>query len=85
MLNLQIITERSECKVREYVLTLTLKQSQNEMSSVQEIISSTDSGHVIDYLYPGNQYNISMTPKTSNGYLQSSSIYSFNPSISGKY
>ncbi|VVC38854.1 Fibronectin type III,EGF-like, conserved site,Immunoglobulin-like fold,EGF-like domain [Cinara cedri] len=75
----KIITKRLECEVREYVLTLTLNQSKNGISDIQEILSSSDSGHVINDLYPGYRYTVSMTPKTSLGSLQPSSTYSFSP------
>ncbi|XP_008188160.2 uncharacterized protein LOC100568743 [Acyrthosiphon pisum] len=52
-------------------------QSHNQISDVQELIlSSTDSGHVLDNLLPGFKYNIKLTPSTSNGTLPSSPIYS---------
>jgi len=60
-------------------------QSQNQISDVQEIISSTDSGHVLDNLLPGFKYNIKLTPSTSNGTLSSSPIYSITTLMTSKY
>ncbi|XP_008186132.1 uncharacterized protein LOC100169299 [Acyrthosiphon pisum] len=70
------ISNRLECNITKYVLTLMSNQSQNQISDVQEILSSTDSGHVLDNLLPGFKYNIKLTPSTSNGTMPSSPIYS---------
>jgi len=60
-------------------------QTQNQISDVQEIISSTESGHFLDNLLPGYQYNIKLTPSTSNRTLPSSPLYSFTTLMSSKY
>ncbi|XP_001948568.2 uncharacterized protein LOC100163240 [Acyrthosiphon pisum] len=71
------ISNRLECNITKYVLTLMSNQLQNQISDVQELIlSSTDSGHVLDNLLPGFKYNIKLTPSTSNGTMPSSPIYS---------
>lgn len=80
---LQIITKRVECKIIQYVLTLSYNQSQNKISGVQEIIAISDSNHTINDLYPGFEYGIKLTPKTTNGPLSSSPIYLFTPPIMG--
>ncbi|KAL4085361.1 hypothetical protein QTP88_027220 [Uroleucon formosanum] len=67
---------RLECNITKNVLTLMSNQSQNQISDVQEILSSADSGHVIDNLLPDFKYYIKLTPSTSNGTLPSSPIYS---------
>jgi endothelial-specific receptor tyrosine kinase len=60
-------------------------QSQDQITDIQEILSSTESGHFLDNLLPGFQYNIKLTPSTSNGTLPSSPMYSFTTLISSKY
>ncbi|CAI6352820.1 unnamed protein product [Macrosiphum euphorbiae] len=71
------ISNRLECNITKYVLTLMSNQSQKQKSDEQELIlPSTDSGHVLDNLLPGFKYNIKLTPSTSNGTLPSSPIYS---------
>ncbi|KAE9526207.1 hypothetical protein AGLY_013838 [Aphis glycines] len=75
-------SNRLECKITNYVLTLMSNQSQNQISDVQEIISSTESGHFLDNLLPGYQYNIKLTPSTSNRTLPSSPLYSFTTLMS---
>lgn len=84
---LQIGVEKLECKIQQYVLTLSFNQSEYEISSVQEIISSSNNEYIIKYkdLYPGYQYSITITPETSKGPLQQSSALLFNPLIIGKY
>jgi len=78
---LQINSNRLECNITKYVLTLMSNQSQNRISDVQEILPNTDSGHFLDDLLPGFQYSIKLTPSTSNGTLPSSPIYSFTTLI----
>ncbi|XP_060843561.1 uncharacterized protein LOC132923516 isoform X3 [Rhopalosiphum padi] len=78
----RIISSRLECKVTKYVLTLMSIQSQDQITDIQEILSSTESGHFLDNLLPGFQYNIKLTPSTSNGALPSSPMYSFTTLIS---
>ncbi|XP_060854158.1 tenascin-like isoform X2 [Rhopalosiphum padi] len=73
---------RLECKITKYVLTLTSSRSQNQITDVQEILSSTESGHFLDNLLPGFQYNIKLTPSTINGTLPSSPMYSFTTLMS---
>lgn len=85
ILNLQIITKKNECNINAYVLTLTLNQSKNYISGIQEILLSAVNGHVIDDLNPGYRYNITMTAKTSKGPLKSSPSYSFVPFMPGKH
>lgn len=80
---LQITPKRLECKIARYVLTLTLNQSQIEVLSTKEIISSTKSFHRIVDLYPGYEYNVKMTPETSMGPMQTSPTYSFTFPITG--
>ncbi|XP_060843558.1 uncharacterized protein LOC132923516 isoform X2 [Rhopalosiphum padi] len=75
-------SNRLECKITKYVLTLMSNQSQNQISDVHEILSNTESGHFLDNLLPGFQYNIKLTPSTSNGTLPSSPIYSFTTLMS---
>ncbi|XP_060872815.1 uncharacterized protein LOC132946770 [Metopolophium dirhodum] len=75
------ISNRLECNITKYVLTLMSNQSQNQISDVQQILSSTDSGHVLDNLLPGFKYNIKLTPLTINGTLPSSPIYSITTVI----
>ncbi|XP_060872331.1 uncharacterized protein LOC132946371 [Metopolophium dirhodum] len=70
------ISNRLECNITKYVLTLMSNKSQDQISDVQEILSSTDSGHVLDNLLPGFKYSIKLTPSTSNGTLPTSPIYS---------
>eukprot|EP00102_Acyrthosiphon_pisum_P025257 XP_016662467.1 PREDICTED: uncharacterized protein LOC100570133 [Acyrthosiphon pisum] len=70
------ISNRLECNITKYVLTLMSNKSQDQISDVQEILSSTDSGHVLDNLLPAFKYSIKLTPSTSNGTLPSSAIYS---------
>ncbi|CAI6354595.1 unnamed protein product [Macrosiphum euphorbiae] len=70
------ITNRLECNITKYVLTLMSNKSQDQISDVQEILSNTDSGHILDNLLPGFKYSIKLTPSTSNGALPSSPIYS---------
>ncbi|VVC28416.1 Fibronectin type III,EGF-like, conserved site,Immunoglobulin-like fold [Cinara cedri] len=78
-----IHTEKLDCKVQQYVLTLTLYQSEKEISSIQEIIPSSINSYIINhrYQYPGYNYTITMTPKTSKGYLNSMSKTIVNPSM----
>jgi len=84
-MNLQIHLKRLQCNITEYVLTLMFNRTQNQMSGVEEIKSSSDSGHLIENLFPGYNYSISLTPKTNKGPLNSSHIYSFTPLITSKY
>ncbi|XP_029345320.1 neural cell adhesion molecule L1 isoform X2 [Acyrthosiphon pisum] len=70
------ISNRLECNINKYVLMLMSNQSQNQVSDVQEILSSKDSGHFWNNLVSGFKYNIKLTPSTSNGTLPSSPIYS---------
>lgn len=60
-------------------------QSQNQITDIQEIVSRSDSGHLIDNLLPGLQYNIILTPKTDYGPLHSSPTYTITTLIKGKY
>ncbi|XP_060872332.1 LOW QUALITY PROTEIN: uncharacterized protein LOC132946372 [Metopolophium dirhodum] len=76
------ISNRLECNITKYVLTLMSNQSQNQISDVQEILSSTDSGRILNNLIPGFKYNIKLTPSTSNGTLPSSPIYSITTLMS---
>ncbi|CAI6359203.1 unnamed protein product [Macrosiphum euphorbiae] len=69
-------SNRLECNITKYVLTLSSNQSKNQLSEVQEILSSTDNGHFLNNLVSGFKYNIKLTPSTSNGTLPSSPIYS---------
>lgn len=81
-MNFQIHLKRLECNIIEYVLTLTFNQSQNQMTGIEEIKSSSNySGISIGNLYPGYNYSISLTPKTNKGLLISSPTYSFTPLI----
>lgn len=83
---LQIITKPNECKIIEYMLTLTFNELKNTISDTQHIIlSSSNKSHYINDLYPGYKYNLTLTPKTINGPLNSSSIYSFTTLITGIY
>ncbi|XP_029345336.1 uncharacterized protein LOC100160785 isoform X4 [Acyrthosiphon pisum] len=72
------ISNRLECNITKYVLTLVSNQAQNKKFLVKEIVSSTDSGHVLDNLLLGVKYNIKLTPSTSNGTLPSSPLYSIS-------
>jgi len=84
-MNFQIPLKRLECNIIEYILTLTLNQSQNQMTGIEEIKSSSNySGLSIGNLYPGYNYSISLTPKTNKGLLISSPTYSFSPIITSK-
>lgn len=76
-----------ECKVTQYILTLSFNQSLNKIAGVQEIVSSSDGGHIIDNLIPGYQYTIVLTPKTNQGSLLSSPPYKASPLLlsTGKY
>jgi len=60
-------------------------QSQNQISDVQEILSSTDSGRILNNLVPDFKYSIKLTPSTSNGTLPSSPIYSITTLMPSKY
>jgi len=60
-------------------------KSQDQISDVQEIVSNTDSGHILDNLLPGFKYSIKLTPSTSNGTLPSSPIYSITTLMTSKY
>jgi len=60
-------------------------QSQNQITDVEKILLSTDSGHFLDNLLPGFQYNIKLTPSTSNGTLPSSPVYSITTLMTSKY
>jgi len=51
------------------------------MVGIEEIKSSSKSGHLIENLYPGYNYSIFLTPKTNKGPLISSPTYSFTPLI----
>ncbi|XP_016657825.1 uncharacterized protein LOC100161662 isoform X1 [Acyrthosiphon pisum] len=75
----EIIPKQLECKITEYVITLTFNQTQNKMSGVKEIKSSFNTSHLIENLYPGYNYSTSLTPKTTKGPLRSSPTYSFTP------
>ncbi|KAL4084644.1 hypothetical protein QTP88_027571 [Uroleucon formosanum] len=78
----KINLKRLECNIIEYVLTLTFNQSQNQMTGIEEIKSSSNySGLTIGNLYPGYNYSIFLTPKTNEGLLISSPTYSFIPLI----
>jgi len=55
------------------------------MSGVKEIKSSFNTSHLIENLYPGYNYSISLTPKTTNGPLRSSPTYSFTPLMTGNH
>lgn len=77
----RIHIKRLECNIIKYILTLTHNQSKNKMSGIEEIESSSDNGHLIENLYPGYNYSISLTPETNKGPMMSSPIYSFTPLI----
>ncbi|XP_060850877.1 uncharacterized protein LOC132929506 isoform X2 [Rhopalosiphum padi] len=77
----RIYLKRLECNIIKYILTLTFNQSKNQMSGIEEIESSSNNGHLIENLYPGYNYSISLTPKTNKGPMMSSHIYSFTPLI----
>jgi len=81
IMNLQIHIKRLECNIIKYILTLILNKSKNKMSGIEEIESSSDNGHLIENLYPGYNYSLSLTPKTNKGPMMSSPIYSFTPLI----
>jgi len=55
------------------------------MSGVKEIKSRFNTSHLIENLYPGYNYSISLTPKTTKGPLRSSPTYSFTPLMTGNY
>lgn len=84
-MNFQITTKRLECNVIEYILTLMPNRPQNNITDMQQIISSSNNGHNINDLLPGYQYNIKLTPITSNGPLKPSSIFTFTTLRNGKY
>lgn len=77
----KIHLNRLECNIIEYMLTLTFNQSKNQVTGIEEIKSSSNSGHSIEDLYPGYNYSIFLTPKTNRGLLISSPTYSFTPLI----
>lgn len=79
------MTNRKECNIIEYEITLTFNQLHNKISGIQKIITHSNSGHLIDDLYPGYKYSVTLTPKTIKGSLNSSPVYSFTPLITGKY
>lgn len=82
----QVIPKRFECKIIDYSLTLTFNHTQNKISGIQEInVPSSESNYLIDDLYPGYQYGITLTPKTSRGPLLPSPTYFVSPLMTGKH
>ncbi|XP_025196649.1 uncharacterized protein LOC112595599 [Melanaphis sacchari] len=67
-----------KCNIFEYLLMLSHNQSQNQISGVQKIVSNSTSGHNINNLIPGYQYDIQIILNTTEG-LFSSPIYSVAP------
>lgn len=60
-------------------------QLQNNITDIQKIVSSSNSGHQINNLLSGYQYNIQLTPTTVNGPLMASPIFAFTTLRNGKY
>uniref|UniRef100_A0A2H8TRV2 Tyrosine-protein kinase receptor Tie-1 n=1 Tax=Melanaphis sacchari TaxID=742174 RepID=A0A2H8TRV2_9HEMI len=77
----KINLKRFECKVIKYILTLMFNQSKNQISGIKEIETSSDNGYLIENLYPGYNYSLSLTSQTNKGPMMSSPTYSFIPLI----